>query len=150
MDSSFADVGLYPSITIGNDFLPVISYSDFTNNRIKIAKCGEFDCTAGNTFTFYSNQNAQDTSITIGLDGFPMISFYNATGDNLIFVKCLDQNCTSAFRRDLDTDGNVGISSSLVIGADGLPVISYNVIDNGFLRVAKCGSNYCASFATRR
>ena len=33
-------VGLYTSITLGADGLPVISYSDFTNRDLKVAKCG--------------------------------------------------------------------------------------------------------------
>jgi hypothetical protein len=38
------DVGYYPSITIGTDGLPVISYLDVTNRNMKVAKCANPFC----------------------------------------------------------------------------------------------------------
>ena len=38
------NVGEYTSITIGTDGLPIISYHDFTNGDLKVAKCGSNIC----------------------------------------------------------------------------------------------------------
>jgi hypothetical protein len=38
------NVGLYTSITIGTDGLPVISYYDYTNYNLKVAKCANPFC----------------------------------------------------------------------------------------------------------
>ncbi len=45
VDSSAADVGGHPSITIGTDGLPVISYYDNTNETLKVAHCSNAFCT---------------------------------------------------------------------------------------------------------
>jgi hypothetical protein len=39
-----AVVGVYPSITIGTDGLPVISYYDDTNKTLKVVKCANPFC----------------------------------------------------------------------------------------------------------
>ena len=44
-------MGYYTSITIGTDGLPVISYRDYTNGDLKVAKCGNAACSSGNTLT---------------------------------------------------------------------------------------------------
>jgi len=42
-------IGLYTSIAIGDDGLPIISYYDATSFDLKVAKCGNSACSAGNT-----------------------------------------------------------------------------------------------------
>lgn len=42
---STGEVGQYPSITIGSDGFPVISYYDATNGFLKVAKCASQYCT---------------------------------------------------------------------------------------------------------
>ena len=44
-------VGWYSAITVAPDGLPVISYYDVTNRDLKVAKCGNPACTAGNIVT---------------------------------------------------------------------------------------------------
>jgi len=41
---SVGTVGQFTSITIGTDGLPVMSYYDFTNRNLKVAKCGSASC----------------------------------------------------------------------------------------------------------
>jgi hypothetical protein len=44
---SAGNVGLFTSITIGTDGLPVISYFDGTNSNLKVAKCANASCLPG-------------------------------------------------------------------------------------------------------
>ena len=70
-------VGLYTSIVIGTDGLPVISYHDETAGALMVARCGNAACSAGNTITTVDDTDVVGafTSIAIGTDGFPVISY---------------------------------------------------------------------------
>jgi len=50
-------VGYYNiSLAIGADGLPVIAYYDVDNGDLKVAKCGNAACAAGNTLTPWMRQ----------------------------------------------------------------------------------------------
>jgi hypothetical protein len=44
VDISAGDVGMYSSIAIGSGGIPVISYYDYTNGDLKVARCPTYDC----------------------------------------------------------------------------------------------------------
>jgi hypothetical protein len=143
-------VGLYSSIAIGADGLPVISYYDFTQGVLKAARCGNAGCSEGNTLAFVDS-NLNDvgayTSIAIGADGLPIISYYDATFGRLKVAKCGNMGCSANNLRNwVDVNANdVGQFTSIAIGADGLPVISYYDATVGDLRVAHCGDAGCTA-----
>ncbi|MBI5664778.1 MAG: hypothetical protein HZC49_06795 [Nitrospirae bacterium] len=145
VDSS---AGSLPSITIGADGLPVISYWDYTNADLKVAKCGNVFCSSGNTITTVDSGGmvGSDSSIAIGTDGLPIISYYDFTNGDLKAVKCGNASCSSGNTIiTIDVTGTVGLYTSITIGTDGLPVISYYDGSNGDLKTAKCGNAYCSS-----
>lgn len=147
VDSTAANVGDYPSITIGSDGLPVISYYDATNYDLKVLKCGTASCNSGNTITAVETSGATGyyTSITIGNDGFPIISYKGASGD-LKIAKCANHACSSGTTfTNIDSVGDVGYYTSIAIGSDGFPVISYYDGTNYDLKIAKCGSSTCSA-----
>src|SRR5437764_1364178 len=76
---SAGNVGRYTSIAILNG-LPVISYYDFNNGDLKVARCGNTVCSVGNTITTVDSAGnvGQYTSIAI-LNGLPVISYYDGT-----------------------------------------------------------------------
>ncbi len=90
------DVGLYTSITIGLDGLPIISYYDNTNGDLKVAKCGNANCTTSTLTTVESTNNTGiNTAIAIGTDGLPIIAYQNSTGSDLKVVHCANQACSA-------------------------------------------------------
>jgi len=99
----FASVGVYPSITIGQDGLPIVSYHDIYNGDLKTVNCGNLDCSAGNSITIvdlsssFGDSFGTDTSITIGADGLPIISYKGVVNWSTGQVKvahCGNKKCT--------------------------------------------------------
>lgn len=143
-----------PSIAIGADGLPVVSYS--TGGILRVTHCGNYSCTAGNVqqslaFAHY----VRHTSLAIGSDGLPIIAHNGpilAAGDStpgrLYITHCGDATCTIGKLAAATLDGsaahNVGAHPSLAIGIDGLPIVAYVDETHGTIRVAKCGTLTCA------
>jgi opacity protein-like surface antigen len=143
-----AVVGLYTSIAIGADALPVISYYDGGNGDLKVAKCTDAACTTG-TSTLSTLDAAGNvglfTSIAIGPDGLPVIAYQDGGNADLKVAKCTNAACTASTLSTVDSDGSVGQHPSIAIGADGLPVIAYNDFTNFDLKVAKCADAACTT-----
>jgi predicted regulator of Ras-like GTPase activity (Roadblock/LC7/MglB family) len=147
------DVGLYNSITIGVDGLPIISYYDSTNGNLRVAHCQDVACSSStNTVVSSSGDIGRFTSITVGADNLPIISAYNSTGGNLKVAHCSNVACTSSTKTVVDGQGgdDVGLYNSITVGVDGLPIISYYDSTNGNLRVAHCSNSFCVSNFRRR
>ena len=145
---SAGGVGRDTSIAIGSDGFAIISYYDYTNRDLKVAKCLNQICTSSTSSRTLDSVDfvGTYTSIAIGADGFPIISYYDSTNRDLKVVKCLNQSCSSSpTPRTLDTAGDVGASTSIVIGADGFPIISYYDGTNYDLKIVKCRNQTCSS-----
>ncbi len=146
---STGNVGLYTSIAIGSDGLPIISYYDQTNGRLKVARCGNETCSSGNTIFAVDaiNENVgAHSSIAIGSDGLPVISYYQATTGDLKVLHCSNPTCSMGNTVvTLDHLGDVGQYTSIAIGSDGLPVISYYDVTNRNLKMVHCGNALCNS-----
>jgi hypothetical protein len=146
-DSS-GDVGENPSITIGADGLPLVTYSDRGSDSLKMLHCGNAACTAGNTLTLNmsSNHTGQYSSVTTGADGLPVISCYDWYNGDLRVLHCGNMDCTAANSdAPADLDGDVGKWNSITIGTDGLPVISYFDSTGYDLKVLHCGNAACTA-----
>ena len=146
-------VGGYSSIAIGADGLPVISYRDEINAVLRVAKCGDAACSAGNTLTTVDDTGnvGEFNRVRIGADGLPVIAYYDATNRDLKVAKCANAACTGESTiTAVDSAGNAGGYTSIAIGADGLPVIAYSYLDGaeGDLRVAKCVNAACTGTST--
>ena len=139
---SAGDVGQQSSIAIGTDGLPVVAYSDDTNDDLKVAHCGNLTCTAGNTLTKVDTGEAGlDPSIAIGADGLPVVSYQGNPSGDLKVAHCGNVTCTAGNTlTTVDSDGGGG---SITIGADGLPVVSYSGGDNH--KIAHCGNVTCTA-----
>jgi hypothetical protein len=149
LDYSSSNIGLYNSIAIGTDGLPLISYHDVDNYELRVAHCSRSDC-ATVTFSAVDSDGdvGYDTSITIGADGLGLISYgydtdYDTTPNVLKVAHCENITCTTTTNTILDNAGDVGINSSITLGADGLGLISYYDSTNGNLKIAHCLNIAC-------
>lgn len=142
-------VGLYSSIAIGQDGLPVISYLDRDNCNLKVAKCNDPACTGGDEIV--STVDKKDcvglfSSIAVSADGTPLISYYDSNQGRLKVAKCKHSTCTGGKAKISVVDESVSAGSfaGVAIGHDDLPVISYYNHSHGDLRVAHCNDPACA------
>ena len=85
-----ANTGLYTSIAIGSDDLPVISYYDDRANALRVVKCANADCTGSATLTTVDDSAdvGSYTSIAIGADDLPLISSQELLSNTLKVVRC--------------------------------------------------------------
>ena len=147
----FPDVGNYTSVTVGKDGLPIISYYDETNDDLKVAHCGNVDCTSSNTITTVDSANTVgwETSVTVGADGLPIISYFYWNNSDLKVAHCDNVTCSSSTITTVDGNvdpfPSVGQYTSVTVGTDGLPIISYYDNTNDDLKVARCGNAACSS-----
>ena len=144
---SAGNTGGHPSITLGADGLPVISYRDDSNNNLKVAKCNDTACTGGNETLSTVESGGYGSSITLGTDGLPVISHWNSS-QNLRVAKCNDAACDPTVNgaetlSTVDNSGYLDGDTSITLGADGLPVVSYAHYIDG-LKVAKCNDPACS------
>jgi hypothetical protein len=147
------NVGRYSSIAIGTDGLPVISYYDSANGRLKVASCNDPACAGEDEIVTTLNDPdpgvGVHTSIAIGADEFPVVSYQSASiwEGTLKVAKCNDASCVGGDETitTLDaTGGSLFESTSLAAGQDGNPVIAYLDIDADAVMVAKCNDPACA------
>jgi hypothetical protein len=146
---SIGSQGQYTSATIGADGLPLISYYDGSHNgALKVAHCGNLDCSSGNTLsTVDSNSGGEWSSVTIGTDGLPLISYWNLNFD-LEVAHCGNLDCSSG-NAISTVDKAAQDLTQATIGSDGLPLIAYyNTSNADQLRVAHCGNLDCSSSNT--
>lgn len=129
--------GTYDAISVALDKsgMPFISYYDYTDKDLKLAKSAD----SGNTFELSTVESAGDvgrfSSIAINRYGSPEISYYDETNKDLRFAKWTG---TAWDYTSIDTTGDVGKYTSIALDASDDPWISYYDETNGKLK--------CASF----
>jgi hypothetical protein len=101
VDDSGSPAGIYTSIAIPADDLPVISYyaqTIFTHGFLKTAKCNDPACTGGNEIIHVVDEQPNKvvggyTSIAIGSDGLPVVSYRDHLAQTLKVLKCGTASC---------------------------------------------------------
>jgi hypothetical protein len=141
-------VGLFTSLAIGADGLPIISHQDAAAGGLRVTHCGNVLCTSGHVSTTVDapgHQVGRTSAIAIGVDGRAIISHQDGTAGALRVTHCGNVLCTAGnVSVTVDDPVNVvGLHSAIAIGADGLPVISHSDQTARALRVVKCGTRTC-------
>ncbi len=145
--------GQFPSIAIGSDANPVISFWNYSQGRLQVRHCSSPTCSGSvaNNVVDATASVGPYTSLAIGTDGFPVISYQDSTNLALKVAKCTDVACADpAILTTIDEDptNNVGYWTSIAIGDDGLPIVAYQDGTAGTLKVAKCTTADCTGNAT--
>jgi hypothetical protein len=122
---SAGDVGASAAVAIGSDGLGLISYTDATNQSLKVAHCSNAACTAATITTLDTGLLNTATAVTVGGDGLGLI-LYEVGGfppaGSMNVAHCSDLACTSA---DIRVVGGGYGGGEIVTGSDGLGLMSF-------------------------
>jgi Ca2+-binding RTX toxin-like protein len=148
---SRGNVGDYTSLVLDGSGNPVISYSDISDEDLKLAHCDDPNCENGGE-SFARVDGPQDvgtyTSLMLDAVGNPVISYHDGTNGDLKLAHCNDPNCVPGGESTETVDGagtDAGTFTSLVLDSAGNPVISYFDQDNTALKVAHCDDPNCSA-----
>ncbi len=90
-------VGVYSSIAVGAQGLPVISYaaqSGAVDSHLKFYSCADSACETGAFRTIDSADGVGDySSLAVRSNGLPIISYYDRTNGDLKVYSCGDPDC---------------------------------------------------------
>ncbi|MDP6667048.1 MAG: hypothetical protein QF357_06570, partial [Dehalococcoidia bacterium] len=101
------DAGLWNSVTIGDDGLPVIAYE--ANNSLYLAHCDDVSCaTATPSLVEATGAGDLHASVIIGSDGLPLISYRSSTENDLKVAHCQTVDCSTSAKAILESAGDVG------------------------------------------
>ena len=130
--SNSGDDSFQPSIAIGVDGLPLISFfrgKDSTHGGLHVMHCNTLDCTSYDIYkidTFTSNYVGTLSSLVIGQDGLGLIAYTDPLTNTFLVAHCADVPCTEADRISPVYSGGLThslLSISSAIGVDGNPLI---------------------------
>lgn len=143
-----ANTGMWPSMVIPGDGLPVISHYDATNGWLVVSRCNDRACRGGDEDIATLDTTAQtgrEPAMALS-GGTPVIAYQYLTANDLKVGRCDDLSCLGGG----DTAGTVDAGSwvigdvSIAVPADGFPVIAYHDVTAGDLKVMKCNDAACA------
>lgn len=137
-----------PSVIVGSDGYPIISFFDPVNGDLRVAHCTDIACRTSEFTTIDSTGIVGEfSSIAIRKNGLPAISYYDRSNGDLKLAYCLDTRCSSSSLVVIDSTGDVGQYTSMV-AADGTfapLMIFYHDVSNGNLKEVDCGLIACAT-----
>jgi hypothetical protein len=151
VDATVTDIGRNSAISISPvDGFPIISYFSTTGAEVKVAKCGNATCNAGNTLTSVAAAGTfLSTAIAVRANGNPLVA-YKTTTNTWGIVNCGNPQCSSGNTTpSFDSLGSAASKIVMLIPADGLPILSYGSL-TGILKLAKCGDANCGTGNTYR
>ena len=146
VDGESSSVGQYSSVALTTSNIPIVSYyAAGAHDRVKIAFCGNVNCSA---ITYKSpvasGAGGDFTSIALTSTNIPVVS-YRVNNTNLQISVCDDAACNSVTNKILDSTSNVGAYTSVTLTSANIPMVSYRDVGNQSLKLATCGDAACTT-----
>lgn len=139
-----------PSMVIGPDGNPLVSYFDIGNENLKVAWCQDPICDSSILTTVDSQGDVgRASSIAIGTGGLPIISYYDVTKQDIKFVQCHQPGCmfaglgASTIRVLYGSPGPPFQWTAMASDGSGFPVSFWTAIPECRIYFARCKNPTC-------
>lgn len=139
---SAGDVGEYSSLALDSSGNPVISYTDRTNQDLKVLRCDDPTCGSA-TISVPDTNFGLYTSLGLDAAGNPVVSYYDGSVGGLKVLHCGNATCTGG-NTIVPVDSPGGQYTSLEMDAADNPIVSYAGHSSG-LKLLRCGDPICSS-----
>lgn len=150
VDNAATNVGWESSLDLTSAGIPVISYVDINNSKLKLAICNTLTCTSPTIRQFdIDGVSASHTELVLTSDNKPVIAFYDNGTHDLKLAVCDTLTCANPTITTIDSAGSVGINPSMVLTSDDSPIISYSDLTDGAFMLATCDDTTCANPSIR-
>lgn len=125
------------------DGLPLVVFQDA--GTVKALKCGNANCSSGNTINTLANFTTRRIRVALGSDGLPIVGL-SVVSSGLRMARCNDAACTSASINIVDA-ANQGSNPdhAFIVPPDGRPIFAYSDFTNFDLKAARCADASCSS-----
>lgn len=137
-----------PSMALGVDGFPIITYHDATGQDLMVLHCTNTACSSTDAPVrlVSSGSVGLHSSIAIGPDGLPIIAYSDDAATTIRIVFCTDVRCSAAGTPVTpDVNGQLADSPSIEVAGDGLPVVAFRNATLGQLWVTRCLTATCSS-----
>jgi hypothetical protein len=130
----------------------VIVHHDLPGQAIKVLRCGNAQCTAGNTYATPASGEIWPighTSLALAGGTTGVFTYYDSGPNDLKFIHCGNATCGAPTTRPLDSGPTnvVGIFASVALNSSGNPVIAYYTEPIDILKLIICNNPTCASYS---
>lgn len=141
-------VGAHASLAFGSDGFAVIAYFAIQNRDLKVAKCGDAECTSAvRSIVDTRGFVGTETSIVVRSDGRPVIAYREELKSILRVAVCGDAACSTG--NQLHDVSIGGASSSIALLEGEVPIIAHETSEGG-IEVVTCADAECVAVRSTR
>lgn len=151
-DGGGFDTGIYTSMVVDANGLPIIAYSAYQTNgfddqHLMLAYCNDLACTAPNIVTVDDSVGTIGpfNSMVLNDAGYPVIAYSHLSVDKIKLAVCNDATCSSPTINTINVDGRY---NNLALDDNEYPIIATYDDGDDDLELIYCSDTTCTTTPT--